>query len=96
MAKRTTIEIYTRQTTSLSLLYGPCMLRCEQCDSEVLMLSPECAADLLHVTSPNIADLIAAAVLHPMTSASNSLLICFNSILLAAANAAKDSQEKTT
>lgn len=95
MANRTTIEIYTRQKTSLSLLYGPSVLRCEQCDAEVLMLSPECAADLLQGTPPNITDLIAESVLHTMMSTSNSLLICFNSILMASANAEKDSREKS-
>lgn len=94
MANRTTIEIYTRQKTSLSLLYGPCLVRCEQCNAEVLMLSPECAADLLHVNQPNIADLIGEAVLHTIMSPSNSPLICFNSILTAFANVEKDSQEK--
>ena len=94
MANRTTIEIYTRQRTSLSLFYGPSVLRCERCDAEVLMLSPACAADLLQVAPPDIAGLVADAGLHTMMGSSNSLLICFNSILTASAQATKNSQEK--
>jgi hypothetical protein len=94
MANRTIIEIYTRQRTSLSVLYGPCVRRCEQCDAEVLMLSPDCAADLLQVTPPIIAELIARAALHTTMTPTNSLLICSNSILTASAQAAKDSHEK--
>lgn len=96
MATRTTIEIFIRQRTSLSVLYGPCVLRCDECDAEVLMLSPDGAADLLQVTQPNIAELIAGAVLHTTMTPTNSLLICSNSILIASAQATKDSQEKTS
>jgi len=94
MANRTIIEIYTRQRTSVSLLYGPCVLRCEQCNAETLMLSPDCAADLLQVTPPVIAELVARAALHTTMTPTNSLLICSNSILTASVQATKDSQEK--
>jgi hypothetical protein len=60
------------------------------------MLSLEGAVDLLRVTSGNIADLTAAGVLHTTMTPSNSLLICSNSILTAAANAAKTQKEKTS
>lgn len=95
MSNRTRIEIYTRQRTSLSVLYGPCVLRCEQCGVDVLMLSPEGAVDVLHVTTAKIAELTAAGVLHTTMTPSNALLICSNSILTAAANAEK-TQEKTS
>lgn len=94
MANRTTIEIYTRQRISLSVLYGSCVLRCDQCDAEVLMLSPDCAADLMRVTPPIIAELIAGAALHTTMTPTNSLLICSNSIQIASAQADKGSQEK--
>jgi hypothetical protein len=92
MAKRTTIEIYTRQRTLLGPLYGTSAGPCRLCDAAVLMLIPECVADILRVNSEVVAELIEKELLH--VTGSNALLICSNSVLTVLANSQKESQEK--
>jgi len=94
MAQRTTIEIYTRQRTLMHRVYGVCILSCEQCGAEVVMLSPECAAGVLQVTSDAIAGLCERGKLHSITTAERALLICGNSLFIASLPAEKEPQVK--
>ena len=95
MAKRTTIEIYTRQKTSFSPVYGSSVHRCAQCDARVLMLTPECTADALQVTARTIAELIDSQVLHGATASAGRFLICSNSVLFASTNSEPEPRRKT-
>jgi hypothetical protein len=94
MANRTTIEIYTRQRTLMHQVYGVCILSCEHCGANVVMLSPECAARVLKVTSGAIAELCERGALHSMTTADHALLICGNSLFIASLPAEKEAQVK--
>jgi len=86
MANRTTIEIYTRQKTFLHPLFGAGPAFCPQCQAEVMMVTPESAAAVLQIAWHAIPDLIESGQLHKIETQANSLLICSNSLFIAAAD----------
>ena len=80
MGNRTTITIHQRERSVLRPVYGSAIAHCQQCDEDVLMLSPSCAAGILHVNAGVVHELARRGLLHGWETSSGATLICCNSL----------------
>jgi len=96
MAKRTTIEIYTRQKTLMRPLYGASLQHCRQCEARIPMVNAQSAAGILNATPQAIAELIEVGMLHTVKTVSDEVLICCPSLFTVAHCAETKVQTKTS
>ena len=80
MVNRTTITIHTRQRTVVRPLSDASLVRCNDCEADVLGVTADCAANVLEVGTQAIGTLIDSGALHSTTVSFGALLVCCNSL----------------
>jgi hypothetical protein len=78
--RKTKITIENYRRTILRTRRNPVTARCEFCESQTLMISPNEAAALLHKTAREIFRLTETGEIHFFETATGALLICRNSL----------------
>ena len=81
MINRTTITIHTRERTVVRPLSDASLVQCRECQSEVVAVTAECAAQMLQVSSLAIRELINGGLLHATPIRFGACLICGQSLL---------------
>jgi hypothetical protein len=77
---RTTITVHTRQRIFIRPLHEAVVELCKTCGSEVLMVKPDKAAEILRTDILRIRELVNAEQLHVLPSQTGEVLICCNSL----------------
>jgi len=80
MIRRTKIIIEQRQRTTVRRGHGPVKGWCEECSSEVLMLSPDEAASVMQTSTRMIFRQIEAGAVHFKEGGDGTLRICMTSL----------------
>ena len=80
MVNRTTITIHTRQRTVVRPLSDASLVRCQHCQTDVLGATPDCAANMLEVSTTAMRTFIESGMVHLTTASFGARLVCCNSL----------------